>query len=82
MIMGGLRNISDFPLMSNRKNADFIGGNDKAIQRDVSGVAVGDDELSQFAFKASSYQRVGGEVVDCGLDRCDCILRGIRIFVS
>lgn len=46
---------SHFPLVSNGENANFIDRNHKAVQGDVSGLAVGNDQFAQFAFKPPAY---------------------------
>jgi hypothetical protein len=78
----GLGGETDLALVPDRENADLIFGNHESVQGDVSGMTVGNYQLTQFAFEASSYQRVCGKVIDRGLDRSDSILCGIRIFIA
>lgn len=73
---------SDFALVPDSENADFVGGNHKSVQRDVTGMTVGNNQLAQFAFDPASYQWMRGKVVDRRLDCRDCVLCGIRIFVA
>ena len=68
--------------MPNRQNADFVARNHESIQGDVSGVSVGDNQFTDFAFDSPPYQGVRGEVLHCGLDRGDGAPRCIRIFVT
>jgi hypothetical protein len=69
-------------LVPDREDAYFIGRDDESVQCYISGVAVGNDQLAQFALEAPPYQRVSGEVPDCRLDRRHGALCGIRIFVA
>lgn len=45
-------------------------------------MAVGNDQLAQFALEAPAYERVRGEVVHCRLDRRHGALCGFRVFVA
>jgi hypothetical protein len=45
-------------------------------------MAVGNDQLAQFALEAPADERVRGKAVDRGLDRDHGILRGTRIFLA
>jgi hypothetical protein len=69
-------------LVPDGENADFIAGNYKPVKGNVSGVAIRNNQFAQFTFEASAHQRVGGEIVDRGLDCRYGIRCGIRIFVA
>jgi hypothetical protein len=69
-------------LVPNRENADFIAGDHKSVQRYVSGMPVGNDQLAQLAFEAPSYERVRGEIVDSRSDGRHGTLCGIGVFVT
>jgi len=71
-----------FSLVPDCENPYFIGGNDKAIKGDVSGMAIRNNQFSQFAFDPPADQRVCGEIVDRGLDGRDSIQRGLCVFVT
>jgi hypothetical protein len=67
--------------MPDRQNANFIAGNHKPVHRDVSGVAVGNDQFAYVPFHPPPYQGMSSKIVDCGLDRGDSTVCGIRDFL-
>ena len=77
-----LRQKSYFPLVSNCQNAHFVLRDHESIQGQVSGAAIGNDQFAQIPFNAPPNERVRGEVVDRGLNRCHGASRGCRILVA
>jgi hypothetical protein len=69
-------------LVPDREDTYFVGGDDKPVKRDVSGVAVGDDQFAQLPFDSTAYQRMCDEIVDRRLDCGHGILRSSGILVA
>ena len=69
-----LPRVPDLALMSNGQNANFFLGWHEPIQRDVSGLAKRDYQLSDVAADPTTDQRMLGEHVDAAANRgssCD-----------
>jgi hypothetical protein len=79
---GDLGQISNFALVPDGENAYFVGRDHKAVKGHVSRMAIGNNQFTQFPLDAAAYERMRGEVVNRGLDRYHCALRGNWIFVA
>jgi hypothetical protein len=64
MVMGRLGLEAYFALVTNCEDADFIGGNDKAIEGNVSGMTIGNNQFAQFTFDPLTDQRFACVVSD------------------
>lgn len=67
--------------MTNGKNAYFLPCDHKAIEGDVAGSPVGNDQFAQIARDASPDQRMCGQIIDGGLDGCHRIDGSFRMLV-
>jgi hypothetical protein len=58
--------------MSDGQNSDDVSRSDEAIQRDVTGLSIRNDELSQPMTDGTAEMGMLGERVDRGSDRPNC----------
>jgi hypothetical protein len=77
-----LRQKPDFALVADCEDTDFVARDHKPVQRYIAGMAIGNDQFAQFSFYTTAYERMGGEVVDGGLDRGHGTVCGVRVFVA
>lgn len=70
-----------FLLVTKGKDAHFLSRHHKAIEGDIAGSPVGNDQFAQIARDASPDQRMCGKIIDGGLDGCHRIDGSFRLLV-
>ena len=65
--------------MAQCENSNLIEWHDEAVERDVAGLSVGNDQLADLPLHTPPDERVCREVVDCRADGADCGNRGAGI---
>ena len=54
--------------MANGEDSHLVASHEKSVDRDISGLAVRNDELAQVELDSAADQRVRRKNVDCGTD--------------
>ena len=62
---------ANLPLMSQGQHADLVACHHEPVQSDVTGLPIGDHELSNIAVHTATEERVGTQMVYGGSNRRD-----------
>lgn len=72
---------ADFTLVTKCEYAYLVARNHESIERNITGLAIGNDQFANLASDAPADERVPDQVIDCTLNRDDDGERRRRILL-